>query len=401
MPKKPDHESSLQGAGFPRLERPLTLAARVEQLLRQEIAAGRFADGQLPTEVELAEQLGVSRETVRLAAEVLQQEGLLVKIRRKGTFTQPAPITLQLSGPESSVLALLQADYLATEGNEESVTNSINALMLQGALSEAGRAGWELLVRSAPHTQMRAAFRRIKQKVRLAGMIFASFGEEKLLRQVTGLGIPVVLMDHEVRLPQINSVREDSFAAAREAVQYLIDLGHRRIAIAQWQQTDLNPWRLDGYRQALRDAGVVRKRQWELSVELTERGARLAVEKLLALSPRPTAIYCFNNTLAKRIAQRLREKDVAVPEEVGVVGGGGEEVAGLTCHQADWLQIGRLAVQVLLERLGAPQSVEPEHRLVPHALRIAESTAPPHEKAASSLPRSKSSRNPSRERNRR
>lgn len=58
--------------GMARLDRPLSLSAQVERLLRQAIAEGRFADGKLPTEVELAEQLGVSRETVRLAAEVLR-----------------------------------------------------------------------------------------------------------------------------------------------------------------------------------------------------------------------------------------------------------------------------------------------------------------------------------------
>src|SRR5262245_16545784 len=94
---------------MPRLDRPLSLSARVERLLRQAIAEERFAGGKLPTEIELAEQLGVSRETVRLAAEVLQREGLLVKIRRKGTFTREQPRTMQLRGPESTVLAFLQA----------------------------------------------------------------------------------------------------------------------------------------------------------------------------------------------------------------------------------------------------------------------------------------------------
>src|SRR5215210_3991339 len=107
---------------FERLGRPTSLTARVEQLLREAIAAGRFADGKLPTEVELAEQLGVSRETVRLAAEVLQREGLLVKIRRKGTFTREQSADMQLRGPESTVLAFLQANYPGPLGTEEAVT---------------------------------------------------------------------------------------------------------------------------------------------------------------------------------------------------------------------------------------------------------------------------------------
>src|SRR5437762_5582945 len=77
-----------------RIERPLRLVDQVEQILREAIAAGRFPGDRLPTEVDLAEQLGVSRETVRRATESLQREGLLVKFRRKGTFTRPPALSL-------------------------------------------------------------------------------------------------------------------------------------------------------------------------------------------------------------------------------------------------------------------------------------------------------------------
>src|SRR6266404_4719399 len=94
---------------FNRLDRPLSLTAQVEQLLRRAIASGRFAGGKLPTEVDLAEQLGVSRETVRLAAENLQREGLLVKIRRKGTFTQMPAMPEELPTIASRLIGYLSA----------------------------------------------------------------------------------------------------------------------------------------------------------------------------------------------------------------------------------------------------------------------------------------------------
>ena len=55
-----------RGSGLPRLARPQTLLSRTEQVLRAAIARGEFGD-RLPPATELAEQLGVSRETVRLA----------------------------------------------------------------------------------------------------------------------------------------------------------------------------------------------------------------------------------------------------------------------------------------------------------------------------------------------
>src|ERR1700761_4020863 len=108
-----------QAQDFERLDRPRGLTARVEQLLRQAVAEGRFANGRLPTEVELAKQLGVSRETVRLAAENLQKEGLLVKVRRRGTFVQAPRLPEQIEAPPAALVGYLQAGYQSAQGQQE------------------------------------------------------------------------------------------------------------------------------------------------------------------------------------------------------------------------------------------------------------------------------------------
>lgn len=357
-----------------RIARPLSLVAQVEQILREAIAGGRFPGDRLPTEVELAEQLGVSRETVRRACEALQQQGLLVKFRRKGTFTRFPGLSLDVKPAESTLLAYLQADYQNPQGHEEAVTRAIGGLMLQGAIAAAGQGGFELVVRRATTAQMSAAFRRLSQNTRLRGVIFASFGEEKLLRRVTELGLPVVLLDHDLHLPQVSSVRDDSFAGAKQSVDYLAGLGHRRIAFADWHRGDLNPWRLNGYRQGLRDAGLPRRRTWEMQSELTEAGARKVVDELQKLSPRPTALLCFNNTLAKLVIDELQRRGQRVPDDLSVMGSGGEEVTGLTCQQADWHQMGLQAAEMLLRHLNDPKAT-PEHALMPFTLREGMTTA--------------------------
>src|SRR5256885_14218096 len=69
------------------------------------------------------------------------------------------------------------------------------------------------------------------------------------------------------------------------------------------------------------------------SSDLTPAGAAQAVRQFLALAPRPTALYCFNNTLAGLIIEGLRQDGRRVPEEVSVVGGGGEEGPGLRSEE--------------------------------------------------------------------
>lgn len=360
---------------FQRLDRAPSLTARVEQLLREAIAQGRFAEGRLPTEAELAQQLGVSRETVRLAAESLQREGLLVKIRRKGTFLQPPRLPEQLPPVEARLIAYLQAGYSGPAGQPEQTTRTVNGLALQGALEEASHHGLKLLAMHAHHTQLSRVFRELPSKDRLRGIIFAHSGEEKLLRRAVGTGLPIVLLDHDLPLPSVDTVRDDSTAGARQAIALLAELGHKRIAFLNWRQTDLNPWRLEGYRRELRDRNLPRRRVWELPTDITEAGARDAAELFLALHPRPTAVYCFNNSLARLFISALRERGVDVPRDVSVLGGGGEDVPSLTCHQADWFDVGRKAVQSLLrDRTQQPQAV---HQLVAHTIIPGQTTAPP------------------------
>lgn len=360
-----------------RIRRPLSLVGQVETALRQAIADGHFPSGKLPTEVELAEQLGVSRETVRLAAEVLQREGLVVKIRHRGTFTKAPGVPGHIKIVEPNVIGYLQADFLAPEGQEEIANRSISGLMLQGALEEACCAGFQIMVRHAPSTGWREACRQLTEAARLGGLICASYGEEKTLRRQAARGLPTVLLDEETTAPRVHSIRDDCAAGARQAVLHMSRLGHRRIAYAHWSRAEMNRWRPMGYRQGLREAGLPRRQAWEIPTKLTEPGARAMIEQLLALSPPVTALYCFNNTLAGYAVAELRRRGVRVPEDVSVLGGGGEEVPGLTCHQADWYRMGRTAVQVVLRSLADPGRTAVEHIMSPHTLHAGQTAAAP------------------------
>jgi DNA-binding LacI/PurR family transcriptional regulator len=364
-------------AGLGRLARPQSLLSRTEQVLRDAIVRGEFAGNRLPAASELAEQLGVSRETVRLAQDSLQREGLLVKYRRKGTLLQPPALTLKKAAVRSSLLGYLQAGYPSRSREDEGVTRAMSGLMLQGATREAGRAGCRLVVHHAPHTEMDLALTQMTKEAPLRGVIFASFGEAKMVRRTLGLGLPVVLLDHDLHLPSISTVREDSQGGAALAVAHLIRLGHRRIAYAHWRLGDLNPWRILGYRKALSEARLPRRRAWELSAEITEPGAETLVEKLRSLPLAPTALVCFNNTLARLAMESLRRRGIRVPEDVSVMGIGGEEVAGLACAQADWFAMGQTAVRLLLRAASARRTAEQEHLLFPYEIQPGRSVGPP------------------------
>lgn len=348
-----------------RIERPLTLIAQVEQTLRRAVNDGVFPGDRLPTTVELSEQLGVSRETVRLALDSLQSEGLLVKHRRRGTFINAPTVPTKLV-PTSTIIGYLQADYSPGSGEAEVITRATSSFMFDGALVEAGNAGYQMVVRSARIGNLRAAFEELTAQARLRGVIFASIAEEKLLRRLSGLNLPSVLLDHDLHLPKVSSIRPDSFGRAKQSVRRLAEMGHRWIALAQWHQLDLNPWLLRGYREGMREAGLRCRRAWEIDVPITAAGGAQVVESILSASPRPTAIVCFSNPLASFIFDAAIEAGLRVPEDLSIVGGGGGDVVGLTCMQLDWYDLGRQAMKLLLQAIETGDKHKPEHRVVPY-----------------------------------
>ena len=366
---------SKEEVSFAGIQRPLSLVAQVEQTLRTAIADDIFPNGRMPTLVELADQMRVSRETVRLALDALQRDGLIVKRRRRGTFVSAPTVPHALKAPKRKILGYLFEEYEFGGSNSEVVARPHGSAMLEGAIMEAGRHDYQLVTRSANPNNLRAAFDQLNELGPLAGTIFTCVAEEKLLKGISGRKTPAVLLDHEMHLPKVGSVRGDSQQAARLAIQHLAELGHRNIACAHWRQSDLNPWFMQGYRKGMRDVNLRRSREWEMLVELNEKGAMETVNKIMEFRKRPTAILCFHNTFASQLIAAALRKGFRVPEDFSVVGGGGEEVLNLTCLQLDWHELGRTAVRMLLKAIEQEEEHKTEHILIPYELKIGGTTA--------------------------
>ena len=177
--------------------------------------------------------------------------------------------------------------------------------------------------------------------------------EAEVLRS---LGLPLAWVGEPVEGGHGELV--DDVAAARVAVQHLLDLGHSRIASVggDAQTSGSARRRTEGYRQALAAAGRAPQPGWELDGGFTPEGARAAVLGLMAApGERPTAIFCHSDEMAFGALGALRELGLACPGDVSVVGLDGHELAatfdlttvaqpvlGMGAHAARWL-VGHLA----------------------------------------------------------
>jgi len=124
--------------------------------------------------------------------------------------------------------------------------------------------------------------------------------------------------------PEICTVDNDNIEAAKLATQHLIRLGHKRIAFIHISPSYFTAKdRLEGYRQALTEAGLPFRK--ELLVEAegyygVEAGYRAMLSLLEQLRKPPTAVLAMDDTLALGCLQAAAEKGLKVPDDLAVVG---------------------------------------------------------------------------------
>jgi DNA-binding LacI/PurR family transcriptional regulator len=172
--------------------------------------------------------------------------------------------------------------------------------------------------------------------------------------------LPLVLLGEADFGLVCDHVHIDNVAAAREAVEHLIESGYRRIAAIGWQ--DPTPrataqQRMAGYRQALEAAGLTTEPALFPPVRAYFRpDGAAAMRRLLKLPERPDAVFCFNDLMALGALRAAHEAGLRVPRDIALVGFDDVEEAeyaipALTTVAPDKTGIAEAAVDALLHRI--------------------------------------------------
>lgn len=178
-----------------------------------------------------------------------------------------------------------------------------------------------------------------------------------------------------------HTVHSDDRSGAAAATRHLLALGHRRIGVinAVPQITALVR-RLEGHQQALAEAGVA----WDPALmvwgDFSDASGYRAVEPLLALSDRPSAIFSFNDRMAMGAIKRLREAGLRVPEDVAVVGFDDIPAAALfdpplTTVRQPAQEMGATAARLLFDLIEG-RAVDTEEVVLPTELVVRRSSGP-------------------------
>ncbi len=198
--------------------------------------------------------------------------------------------------------------------------------------------------------------------------------------------VPFVLVGDSPESDTLTSVDVDNVRAAAEAVEYLVSLGHRKIAaLCGNPELRSNFQRLEGYCQGLESAGILYRSDYVFEGEYRQRSGFDNVVSLLKRFPdpadRPTALFCFNDANARGACDALIEAGISVPDAMSVVGfddspSATSKTPYITTMRHDVRRVGEHAVRVLLGRIEG--EIPAGHKeLVPASLIARQTTAPP------------------------
>ncbi|HEY3109980.1 MAG TPA: LacI family DNA-binding transcriptional regulator [Chloroflexota bacterium] len=181
-------------------------------------------------------------------------------------------------------------------------------------------------------------------------------------------GRPVALVDGaDRRLP---SVTVDHAAAAAAAVDHLLRLGHRRIALIDHADDPLHraapAARRAGYRATLAAAGVEPRPDYQRPAAFTPEAGATAADALLSLPEPPTAVFAGSDAQALGVIDAARARGRRVPDDLAVVGYNDIEIApflGLTTVRVPMREMGRRAIDLLLAAIEDPGAPPAQVRL--------------------------------------
>ncbi len=356
-------------------ESRVPLYLQISEWLIQRIVSGEWAlDSNLPAELELCQEFGVARGTVRQALGELERKGYIRRERGRGTF-----VTWD-GKPEAPPAARVSQIGFVVPYVRDSFVSTI-LLGVERAATENGLSVTFKHVDNDPDQQAEVLEALVAQH--LAGVVIYpvdSVHVEPIARLVRD-SYPVVLVDRYLRGVASDYVMSDHFGGALRATQHLIRLGHTRVGFVYWRDPAISiEHRLIGYQRALAEAGLPYEPELTCEVESYPDVAITPLCEFLTRRPNVSAVFAANDQIALAIYSAARRMDLRIPEELALVGFDNLDFTAhldvpLTTVEQPAFELGRKAVEILLRRIqgeivGWQQVILPTRLVVRHSCGV-------------------------------
>lgn len=339
------------------------LYEKITSYLREEIRNQNFKPGdKLPTEMQLADQFGVSRITSKRALADLNAEGLIYRVRGSGSFVS------SIARAEEKITAGNKMDYsrIVPFVLPFDVSNGGIMNVVAGASRVMSEKGYILSVHCCNEdiNEEKEVLHQFYEK-RAAGIILYPISDRKNLEIMNLLYLnnyPIVTIDKYYESLPISNVVSDNLTGAYEAVNYLINLGHKKIAIVSDNKiedaTSIRN-RYFGYCKALNENKIpIDERLVKMGIMEAnsnyDKVCREVLKELLDYGI--TGICGINDYVASSLIKGATDLGIFVPRQLSVIGFDNLEFSKylsvpLTTVQQNFYKIGKVAAQLLLDSI--------------------------------------------------
>jgi DNA-binding LacI/PurR family transcriptional regulator len=326
---------------------------------------------------DVAEKAGVSIATV---SKVINNTGRISEKTRKKVqeimeqlHYEPSMVASALTSKRTGTIGLLVPD----------IANPFFAEVARSFEDYAQKLGFGLVICSTDGKDEKARlYLSLLMRKQVDGLIITTYIKDAdLLEQLTQRQIPIVLFSVDIPTLSVNAVSVDDYKGGLQATNYLLSLGHKRIGvIAEDLSTSSSSYRIQGYKEAMTNAGVKVIESDIICTKATVKNGETIAQQLLKKKGRPTAIFACNDLLAIGAMQAARKLEIKVPEELSIIGFDNTilaEIANppLTSVSQPIKEMANQAMTALVEEIENEQSSKQRVFMLPE-LVIRNSTAP-------------------------
>ncbi len=204
------------------------------------------------------------------------------------------------------------------------------------------------------------------------------------LEKIGEAGVPLILLDRRFLHFPCNFVGVNDLKIGELATEHLIQLGRRRIAHIRGPALPVGDDRAQGYRNALKKHGLSVPDSYvidsgDAADSDGETRGKKAMNAVLALKPRPDALFCFNDTVAMGAMERAFEEGVRIPHDIAVIGSGNHHYSSklrvpLSTVDQRAAEIGKRAATMITALLGKKQPGRPRSIVLEPTLVVRQSS---------------------------
>ena len=329
------------------------------------------------TVLDVAKMAGVAPITV---SRVINRSGYFSEETRKRVEAAAAElgyvqnsVARSLRSSRTNTIALIVSD----------ITNPFFTSLARGVEDTASDEGYTVFFCNTDElTEEEEKYTQVLLQKQVDGFLLVpAHSSPYSIQLIQKHSIPLVVIDRWVPDVQVDAVRCDSEGGSYQLTRLLLSLGHRNIAVISGpKDVSTSIDRVNGFRKALEEVGLMFNETHVQYGEYIQSSGYELTKRILALDPRPTAIFGTNNFIAIGILKALNDVGIKVPDDISVVGFDDlpEPLVVspfLTVAAQPSYEMGCQATRLLLERLAKKGEGEQQQIILPTDVIVRGSTS--------------------------